>query len=392
VWVVKLFGENRAHHYPMEDQMVYVRVRNRNLFLLFISCVILVVLHEYSFDMPLISSMQNKDSSPTSLVVPPPFSSSYSLPLSKQKGEWIGNSWVPPSDWKLYNSTELLSFYESKSILYIGDSTCRRTALVLYEILDQSSSSSSSLLTNNNKTKADDSYYQPHTNLTVDNIDNPDLINVNRSKYPTEKCNKSKYTNSTIDYRMTMDNANNNTFAFLCRDMPASKNNHEFLYLKSNCWNDLENFLTRELESSNITGAAKYDAIVIAQGVHEATDMCGDEGSLSRVWDKLNGYAKQNEDIAIVWRTTGWVDDADPTFDPAFNDNVENFNQYAFDEMEDRNMSPNNLGIVDWGGAIRSRSYGAERIKGDTREHYGLSPRLVSIQMITNKLQEMMNA
>jgi hypothetical protein len=44
---------------------------------------------------------------------------------------------------------------------------------------------------------------------------------------------------------------------------------------------------------------------------------------------------------------------------------------------------------VNWADAIATRSFGNVRIRGDIKAHYGLEPRLVLIQMITNRLNEM---
>jgi hypothetical protein len=67
-------------------------------------------------------------------------------------------------------------------------------------------------------------------------------------------------------------------------------------------------------------------------------------------------------------------------------------NEKAMDQIEDiasalraRNVM-SNLTFVDWGGAVRPRSFAIERITGDIHPHYGLEARHVLIQMIMNQL------
>jgi len=292
-----------------------------------------------------------------------------SVALSRQSGEWIGNIWVPPPGWKLYNSSELLSFYKSKSVLFLGDSISRRTSTVLYSILDESSKY---------KNKTD----QPTLNLRTHTINAG--IDINRRSV-TEKCYKPKL--------------NSSQYNILCRDMPASRDGNDFLIIRVNCTGHVNNFLDNELNYANITGAANLDAIVIGVGMHNAKGVCGSEGNgvdstLPRVWDKLYDFAEKNRDINIIWTTSGWFYEEDPPTSSAFH-SVKDTNKYVFDQMLNqmsRSSQLDNLGVVDWGGAVLQRSFGEDRMRGDIKAHYDLTPRIVLIQMITNKLREMTNA
>jgi hypothetical protein len=46
------------------------------------------------------------------------------------------------------------------------------------------------------------------------------------------------------------------------------------------------------------------------------------------------------------------------------------------------------LTYIDWGGAVLERSFGPDRIAGDLAAHYGVEPRFVLMQMLTNHLAE----
>jgi hypothetical protein len=47
---------------------------------------------------------------------------------------------------------------------------------------------------------------------------------------------------------------------------------------------------------------------------------------------------------------------------------------------------------VNWGDAIAARAFDAQRISGDTDAHYGIEPRMVLVQMINNRYQEMLQS
>jgi hypothetical protein len=50
-------------------------------------------------------------------------------------GTWIGNTWIPPPGWRMFTVAELQDMYKNKSILWIGDSTARRSSLTMYAVL-----------------------------------------------------------------------------------------------------------------------------------------------------------------------------------------------------------------------------------------------------------------
>jgi len=79
-------------------------------------------------------------------------------------GSWIGNTWIPPVGWKLYSASELPDLYKDTSMLWVRDSTCRRSFATFYCILNST---------------------QEHVNIPE--IDDASVIDINkRSK--TEPC------------------------------------------------------------------------------------------------------------------------------------------------------------------------------------------------------------
>jgi hypothetical protein len=90
----------------------------------------------------------------------------------------------------------------------------------------------------------------------------------------------------------------------------------------------------------------------------------------------------------IIWRTSGFRRDNGKTDEYFFEVNkkaVARINSIAT-RMQQENQKVSNLTRINWSGAIFPRSFGSDRIKGDSPDHYGLEARLVFIQMITNHL------
>jgi hypothetical protein len=282
------------------------------------------------------------------------------LTREEQRGSWIGNNWVPPPGWRFYSASELRNFYRDTSILWIGDSTARRAATTMYGILNG-----------------------PSNHVSVDAINHPSIIDVNKRSKTEELC--ERWTNHTHH-------------PSLCRVMPGgSSRGGSFIFKGEPCLVGLELFVRDELSgNSNIT--ADVDIIIISLGIWEAI----------RPWDCKEKNEKprsmlqiQNDTISlleklqsprqtIIWRTSGFMKSGrkDENF-------VIDMNGKAMDKIEEitsgqvsrrPNSSTSNLTYVDWGGALRPRSFGGERIEGDIKPHYGLEARYVLVQMITNQL------
>jgi hypothetical protein len=280
------------------------------------------------------------------------------LTREEQRGSWIGNSWVPPAGWKYYSASELRNFYRDTSILWIGDSTARRAATTMYGILNTTNSSSS--------------------HVSVDEIDHRDVINVNK-KSMTEPCHRW---------------INHTHHPSLCRAMPGGGRGGSFILKVENCVKGLEVFIRDELlGKSNIT--ADVDIIIISLGIWEAVRPwdCKERSEnprsmLQRQNDTISLLEKlQSPQRTIVWRTSGY--DASGAKEGFLTE----MNAKAMDQMEEIasgvSRSPNAtsyLTYVDWGGAIRPRSFGNARITGDMKPHYGVEARYVLVQMITNQL------
>ena len=287
-----------------------------------------------------------------------------SLPREQQRGAWIGNVWIPPHPWRYYSPNEIRKLYHTRSVLWIGDKTAIRAANTMFGILNSK-----------------------HTSVTVEEMDAKEAIGIDDTPKP---CNK---------------------WSTFCRTMPSG---HLFVYIYKPCMKMLNKFLLNELsgESDRIKD---IDVVVVSISEpvcskpnrrHSTRNDTRDVGALSsgKLHQLAEGVSLQNESLgllgelqsrsrAVIWRTSGFNSDGSrQEFVQAMNDHAMD----RIDELagatwkeavaweEDHRVS--NLNYVDWGGVVLERSFGKQRITGDTDAHYGLEPRLALIQMITNQI------
>jgi len=276
-----------------------------------------------------------------------------------QHGSWTGNVWIPPRGWKYYSANELRAFYQGRSILWIGDSTGKRTALTMYGIL--------------NSTNMTTGQHVP-----LEDIDHIRIINKNKG-YTTEPCDQ--WTNSTPPLT-------------ICRPTPGNhpEKSGRFLIAHVNCLTSLETLIQEELSGfSNMT--KNVDLIIISLGVWEAVRArdCRDSNrsviTVQTETIELLEKLQSKQQTTIIWRTSGYSSKhAQKT------DFLSDLNEHAMDQIEElalhtktKSNSISNLTFVDWGGAILPRSFGAEKIPGaDLTVHYDSVSRQVLIQMLTN--------
>jgi hypothetical protein len=240
------------------------------------------------------------------------------------------------------------------SILWIGDSTARRAAATLYGIL--------------NSTTA---------NIPVDAIDSLPVLNVNK-KILSEGCDRSwNHEHDKAAYRPSF-----------CRSMPGNQEK-DFIYLNLACWKSLEDFLLQEQEE-NSTVTRQADVIIIAMGLWETVRHfdCFDAHRTheQRLDDAVKAAAKLLTNKTVIWRTAGFYHEENDTQNNVF---IQSMNDLLVHHLATVLYSDNSRHmVVDWGGAVKPRSFGKERIVGDVKAHYGLEARMALLQMITNLLAE----
>ena len=261
-------------------------------------------------------------------------------------GSWIGDTWIPPSPWQLYSATDLVRMWSSKKIWWIGDSLARRGAMTLYHILNTS-----------------------HAAILKEDLDKFSMLNVNKG-------NVTNREHCPIFQRVKPSGP------IVCRSMPGSKSSDIKSFMVSYLCTAAEvaNFLLNEMNQSRVprTNIREFDVIVIALGAHEK--------SKSNVVELYTHLARlchrftQVTGVPIVWRTSGYSTEY-------FEKPTSTLNEAVMDTI-DSYGAESNLTYINWAGAVRERSHAPHRIEGDSMSHYGVEPRLVLVQMLTNHLLE----
>jgi hypothetical protein len=161
-----------------------------------------------------------------------------------------------------------------------------------------------------------------------------------------------------------------------------------YSYVVKDTFSDFRSFLVDELSSkSNIT--ENFDTIIIAMGNWDIMSPKEERSNiLSNMTAVIDALGKLAIGKTIIWRTSGFQDD-NRTMDESFFE----LNKKAVDQinsiatrLKQENNTVSNLTCINWSGAIFPRSFGSDRIAGNTKHHYGLEARLVLMQMITNHL------
>ena len=287
------------------------------------------------------------------------------LPPVHINSTWIGNQWIPPPGYRLYSAREMQSYFQQHSILWIGDSTARRTYGTMYGIL--------------NATRDPDDIESHH-------LDHPSVIDMNKMSveltvpFP-EICNKSGYS--------------------LCRRIPAyGADDRDRLYDLSDatCLASLVN-MTANQTSQLWKDISNYTLIIFIIGPWELRDRCGPEkGWQKRVQSFLDSLYQHTEDsnTVFLWRTWGSIDfdierKAKISWKRAFmyNEYFKELMNEHDEERKSQNKSLSAVSYIDWGQAMFPRSFPrSKRIRGDMQAHYGLEARLTFVQMLMNHLVE----
>jgi hypothetical protein len=298
------------------------------------------------------------------------------LPL--ESVTWVGDQWFLPDGYRVYTPLEMRDFFSRHSSVWIGDSTIRRAYLTLHAILTTKDNNTSGkyleskAVMNVNKREADGRTNQEETcqryaNYTFDPIDGSSLI-----------CRTTTSNN----------NNNNNSSAFMT-------------YLGEGCSQPTTRFLTKKA----LPLFQNYSIVIISTGLYDAIGRCERRGGseqdrLTKRRARIPDLAKQFMEAAlsfssssssssnnnattqqVVYRTLGHQ------LDGKSEDMIQLMNQHML------NLTKNNSILsVDWGEAVKSRSFGEDRIVGDNGYHYGHSARILFIQMLMNRLVQDLEA
>lgn len=284
-----------------------------------------------------------------------------------QLGTWVANLWIPPHPWRTYSIPELQDFYRSRSIVWLGDSTARRAALTMYEIL--------------NKSKGQ---HIPQSILNAART-----IDVNKGSV-TEPCSIRAFNHTSFRFGTDLYR--------ICRRIEHT--NATLLYQRFPCFGDLNAVLDAELQGES-TYIGFSDLLVVALGAWDVLGRCRQVSNQQSFAQLVNKTVTKLVSIAargttIVVRTSGYIDNGRSKETLRLRNITTHYNKILMDRMDelfldDTLMYQTNLFYVNWGEAMEPRSFLPQRIVGDLGAHFGAEARIVLLWMITNVLQQYEN-
>jgi hypothetical protein len=255
-------------------------------------------------------------------------------------GTWVANQWwFSPTEWTYFRVQELQNLYRDTRILRVGDD--QESALTFFALLNSSN--------------------RPHVSVQ-------DVKFKAKTVFECQKWLTSAHRPQT------------------CRALPG---NGILISRQETCFMGVERFLREELQGvSNIT--SNMHLLVLSLGVWEIEmpASCSDKKrTLHQVITnvvKLLDELSEMQELTVVWTTSGFSDNRRGRVEE-----VRAMNTFAMDEIDatnGRHMSK--LTYVNWGEAVEPRSFSPTRINGTDPSLYGVEPRLVLVQMITNLLKD----
>jgi hypothetical protein len=385
-------------------------------------------------------------------------------------GTWMGNTWVPPTPWwRLYSVEDMQVVYRDRTVLWIGDSTARRTGMVHFSILNQTLPTT--ITPTNNDSTTMSSWSPPLASSPVHISAQLLERDIDLYKY-SRKCAKWQnhtYTSTTsppsatgTDISNSSDSSNNSSVvpekvspsAYLnfCQPVPHG----EVALMTAFCLTDLRDVLRVTLreqqlqeqwlkqlgeqqDGDGVDGGVdgevlapipipSHDIIVVAIGIWQdarprSCRLPPNETITTLIHDSMHLLTKiialdrrrrrdaanhndknDNNGMRVIWRTGGWKHGMEQEQHLAtleMNKAIMDFIDAAHhgnhggddDDDDDENnsisgRSARSMSYVNWGDAVAPRSFD-DRIRGDIPVHYGLEPRQMLVQMVTNQLLHM---
>jgi hypothetical protein len=290
--------------------------------------------------------------------------------LKNQNYTWWGNQWIPPPGVPYYTQEDMLDAFSQFDTLWIGDSTTRRAYATLYALLNAPVGSS----------------------LSVDALDSPRVLDVNKHQIDEDSCGWQRENAGDAAHIVWPP-------ASICRSVANGGRKRAFDYTRANCFKQLRDIagIERELR--------RYSLVIIGLGIWDATvkrmdcKLTPDEKDFEYEglvppqeilsWVGLpnaqrmatllhhRNETRYAEPSAVLWRTTGFNAQNQSTHYRRIHD----FNRRATAFSKESDVV-----LIDWGGAIESRSFAKDRISGDSENHYGIAGRLLFAQMATQQI------
>lgn len=300
---------------------------------------------------------------------------------------WVGNQWIPPKGVPTYSPTELLEYFSTRNVLFIGDSTSRRVWATAYALMNATD----------------------RTNIPRNDLDSHAVVDFHkRTKPPFRQCqldDRGARKESQRLQKIIFDQ-------YECRDLPGlnsystgknstsvqidKKGRFDFTYFT--CYSQVA-WLVRPDEDNIIFNKhikPYYDLIIVGLGIWEIVEpeKCDNNSPKDPHKNRLNRLLehlkKQSSgELQIFYRSCGFdaresLRSHQRTRD--FDEVVDNF--FSFENSVENQEKKSNLTLIDWADPISKRSFGENRIKGDLPPHYGPEARTLFIQQVMHQLKK----
>jgi hypothetical protein len=148
---------------------------------------------------------------------------------------------------------------------------------------------------------------------------------------------------------------------------------------------DLRKYLRREEEEGG--DFLRHSTIVVAMGIHDAEAEAHQKKELmqARAHQEVRirevmAYLIRTGAANVIWRTAAFMDGANASDPASANGRVHTLNEVVIAEC------PPGISVVNFEAEMRLKSVGRERLRGDSKEHFGNIPRMVEIQTLTHEL------
>ena len=320
-------------------------------------------------------------------------------------GSWMGNTWIPPPSFQLYSVSELQALWAGHRLLMLGDSTARQAAMTLFALLNYTTTTNTSVKNDNNK----------NNNVPV-HLLNRDL-NLNRVNQ-TEPCNRPWWNARRLAQALLQPRQ------AICR----RTTNHpptDVTFVRTNCLQHVVTFMASELDHHSKHGSGgrilpHYDVVLLNLGIwhHSQPQQCAKPISshktnattrtrnITTLVQQVHALtqqvqAVQSSTLHVIWQTSGYssltpsADDqpAVQEFNRAVRHQIMEHYQQAQQQQQaaQEQQAQQHLHhhhtisyVPDFARVMEPRSFGEDRIEGDSPAHYGLAGRLVWIQLLAN--------
>jgi len=291
---------------------------------------------------------------------------------------WLENTFIPPPGIPTFTPEQMLEYFQKRNVLFVGDSLIRRFHGTLFAILNAEDKRDYKTWSLNGAKVIDigrNNEVQCHLHDRL----------LSRNRYKTYHCEDLQSISSSAS-------------ASASNDQQKQKKGR-FDYLRINCFQGLSWFFNDEFENAkNLSSTNEfddYDLMILGNAAWELDDACPSSTDNYTMWEKLDQAFETVRNVTspklqIAYRTSGFVQFT-PSQGGENRTNIDNQKIYEINRrirefVKEAKADGANMTLVDFGKIVESRSFGEQRIPGDTPQHYGLEPRLALIHHLMHVL------